>query len=79
MGRAILAKHNGQETRFKGFDLTLLDYKTRSFTCHGCVTGVSVQRLLGGKEVAGWGSRCGKWNFDYSPEASEPVGRAPSS
>lgn len=80
VGMAILAKHNGQETRFKGFDLADLDYKTRSFTCHGCDNRCEiVQVLLGGKEIAGWGSRCGKWNFDYSPEASEPVGGTPSS
>lgn len=65
IGSAILAMEldlKPGETRFKGFEVTDLDYQTSTFVCDGCSNTCEVVRIkVGGKTLARWGGRCGKW------------------
>lgn len=65
-GAALLAQeeHAARDgpTRFRGFGLADLDYRTRSFGCEGCTNRCEiVEILLDGTLVARWGGRCERW------------------
>ena len=65
-GAALLAAEcragSGEATQFHGFDGLRADCTARSFTCDGCPNQCEVVRIFsGGKAVAHWGDRCGKW------------------
>ncbi len=65
-GAALLAKEArdkaGGRSRFRGFNLAELDYRTRTFDCGGCSNQCEiVEILLDGALVARWGGRCEKW------------------
>lgn len=67
IGMAILSKrnweNNGHRTAFRGFELSDLNYSTKSFTCGGCDNRCEViQALQEDKVIGSWGSRCGKWD-----------------
>jgi predicted CoA-substrate-specific enzyme activase len=64
IGAALLAKRNtaSEKTKFKGFNITELNYRASSFECKGCpnlceVINIHVESQL----LARWGDRCGKW------------------
>jgi predicted CoA-substrate-specific enzyme activase len=63
IGSAILAKKVGlEETKFKGFEASNLDYCTSGFNCGGCSNGCEVVQVkVASKTLACWGGRCGKW------------------
>ncbi|SHE41124.1 acyl-CoA dehydratase activase [Desulforamulus putei] len=67
LGAAQLAKEEmsrGGKTRFKGFDVTSLSYKTRSFECNSCSNLCEIVEVLENEAIIGrWGSRCGKWDI----------------
>jgi predicted CoA-substrate-specific enzyme activase len=80
IGAALLAKRAARksfQTRFKGFESSLIDYKTSSFSCHGCENDCEIVRITAeGKVLATWGGRCGKWETDennYSVSAADLV------
>jgi predicted CoA-substrate-specific enzyme activase len=66
IGAAILAREKveraDEQTRFKGFETSDIEYKTQSFECDGCSNRCEViEMLMEGKMIARWGGRCGKW------------------
>ncbi len=65
IGAAILAQETTvqiKKTRFKGFEVSEVDYKTRSFECKACPNLCEVIEVLMNREVISrWGDRCGKW------------------
>ncbi len=65
IGAAILAQETivqTKKTRFKGFEVSGVAYKTRSFECTGCPNLCEVIEVLMNEEVISrWGDRCGKW------------------
>ncbi len=62
IGAALLAKEKMQataaETRFRGFDISRVDYAIREFTCHGCGNLCSVQEFKVEGEKTFWGDKC---------------------
>lgn len=77
IGAATLAREVMQRTaaptRFKGFAVGELNYRTASFECRHCsnhceIVQVSVDR----KVVARWGGRCERW------EVTEAAARRPA-
>ena len=71
IGSAILAMElelEPGETGFKGFEVTGLSYETSTFGCNGCSNTCEVVRIkVGGKTLARWGGRCGKWENEDAP------------
>jgi len=65
IGAAMLAQETVVETKktkFKGFEVSEVDYKTRSFECTGCPNLCEViEVLMNGEVISRWGDRCGKW------------------
>lgn len=66
IGAAILAKKHaestGMQTRFRGFEVSDIDFAPSSFDCDGCDNSCEVIKVELNKEVvAMWGDRCGKW------------------
>lgn len=66
VGAAFLARQKmkeGQDTRFKGFQLAETDFKAKSIDCSGCSNLCEVIEIVqNGKIIARWGDRCGKWS-----------------
>jgi predicted CoA-substrate-specific enzyme activase len=49
-------------TKFKGFRVSELDYRTSSFECQACPTLCEISQLsVAGKVLAQWGGRCDLW------------------
>lgn len=67
IGAAMLAQETivqTKKTRFKGFEASKIDYKTRSFECTGCPNLCEVvEVLMNGEVISRWGDRCGKWQI----------------
>ncbi len=67
IGVARLAREETQKTgvtRFKGFHITGLNYRTGSFECNGCPNSCEISEIYEGDQVIGrWGSRCQKWDI----------------
>jgi predicted CoA-substrate-specific enzyme activase len=66
IGAAILAQEavnqNGSTTSFRGFSVSELDYRTRSFECRHCSNHCEIVQVSVGKQViARWGGRCERW------------------
>ncbi|XOB41521.1 MAG: BadF/BadG/BcrA/BcrD ATPase family protein [Candidatus Nealsonbacteria bacterium] len=68
IGAAILAQEaNPTKSLFKGFNLANFQYTTASFTCHKCSNRCEVINIIrDGKKIASLGSRCGRYNIDFS-------------
>lgn len=67
IGSAILAKDmidkNSLKSKFKGFEIKDLKFKTTSFTCKDCANNCEVVEFLqDGKRIAMFGDKCGKYN-----------------
>lgn len=62
IGAALLAKEKvaatGASTRFRGYDLSRVDYKLREFTCKGCGNHCSIQEFNVEGERTFWGDKC---------------------
>ncbi|TDQ00127.1 putative CoA-substrate-specific enzyme activase [Halanaerobium saccharolyticum] len=66
IGIAMLAKRDvkrsGQESSFRGFDLTEQEFETTSFECEDCANNCEVIKVIADQKViAVTGDRCGKW------------------
>jgi len=62
IGAALLARDKiaatGTRTRFRGYDMTQVDYTLREFTCHGCGNQCSIQEFNVEGEKTFWGDKC---------------------
>ena len=62
IGAALLAKEKvastGGSTRFRGYDLTRVNYTLREFTCQGCGNHCSIQEFNVEGEKTFWGDKC---------------------
>lgn len=62
IGAALLAKEKTQaagiSTRFRGFDISQVNYGLREFTCKGCGNLCSVQEFSVEGEKTFWGDKC---------------------
>ncbi len=66
IGAAMLAREaigrNGHRTRFKGFHISELNYRTTSFECHHCTNRCEIVQVTVDKQLAArWGGRCDRW------------------
>jgi predicted CoA-substrate-specific enzyme activase len=66
IGAAMLAHEqmlwNGHQTKFKGFAVSEMDYRTTSFECHHCTNHCEIVQVTVNKQlVARWGGRCDRW------------------
>ncbi len=64
IGAARLVYENSPEDkgRFKGFDVSEIEFKTSSFTCQVCPAACEIVRISDGDEiVACWGGKCDMW------------------
>ena len=60
---ARLAMKEKQETSFRGFSISDLEYQAGTFECDGCPNICEIVNLyLNGELLARWGGRCGKWD-----------------
>lgn len=64
IGCAMMVKEAEiQKTRFKGFNVSTSEYKSRSFKCDDCPNLCEITQLYDGNRfIGGVGSRCGKWD-----------------
>jgi hypothetical protein len=74
IGAAMLARESlagGRTTRFKGFGVSELDYRTTSFECHHCTNHCEIVQVAVGKQVvARWGGRCERWEVTEAAVAA---------
>ncbi|MDI6704009.1 MAG: acyl-CoA dehydratase activase [bacterium] len=64
IGVAILAREEvkGKNTNFPGFEVSDIEFRTRSFECGGCPNNCEViETLRENKVIDRYGDRCGKW------------------
>ncbi len=66
IGAALLAHEEmtsgRNESQFKGFGVSEIDYRTSSFECRACPTLCEISQLsVEGKILAQWGGRCDLW------------------
>ncbi len=69
IGAAILARESlteGEQTRFKGFDVSKRNYSVDKFTCKSCANQCEIRRVRieGEKRPLFYGGRCEKWEKD---------------
>ncbi len=68
IGAAMLAKEElidtHKTTRFKGFSITGLTYRTSSFDCNGCPNSCEIAQIYEEDSIIGrWGARCPRWDI----------------
>jgi hypothetical protein len=78
IGAAILAREaaqrSGLPTRFKGFAISDLRYRTVSFECRHCSNHCEiVQVSVGTQVVARWGGRCDRWEVTDAHAGAAPA------
>src|SRR4030042_1684872 len=66
IGAALLVHENAPISpdgcRFRGFDVSEVEYDTSSFECRACPTSCEIVRISDGdRVVACWGGQCDKW------------------
>lgn len=63
IGAAILARDaEFDETKFKGFEISDMNFTADSFECQGCPNHCEVVNIsMEGDVIARWGDRCNKW------------------
>lgn len=76
IGAAILSREeiarSGLATKFKGFAVSELNYKTISFECHHCSNHCEIVQVSVGKQaIARWGGRCERW--EITDTMNEPI------
>ncbi|MCK5730202.1 MAG: hypothetical protein KAH68_03955 [Draconibacterium sp.] len=69
IGVAILARdsmNKGQETKFKGFDISNIPYTVDKFTCKACSNHCEIRRvrIKGETKPLYYGGRCDKWEIE---------------
>jgi predicted NodU family carbamoyl transferase len=75
IGAALLvheeAVNNNHRSKFKGFGISDVKYRTSSFICKACPNQCEIAQLsLDGHVLARWGGRCDLW--EGSPTAKNP-------
>ncbi|MBI4302665.1 MAG: 2-hydroxyglutaryl-CoA dehydratase [Chloroflexi bacterium] len=73
IGAALLAqeeiKTKKEKSKFKGFEVTQLDYRTSSFECKACANICEIAQIFSdGRVIARWGGRCDMWERTSQPE-----------
>ena len=63
----------GRRSRFRGYDLSRVDYKLREFTCSGCSNACQVQQFTVAGEKTYWGDKCSDRYRKPVPAARRPV------
>ena len=62
IGAALLAREKvlalGEDTRFRGYDISRIDYSLREFECRGCTNYCSIQEFTVEGEKTYWGDKC---------------------
>ncbi|TDO94348.1 putative CoA-substrate-specific enzyme activase [Halanaerobium saccharolyticum] len=81
IGIAMLAKRDvkrsGQESSFRGFDLTRQEFETTSFECEDCANNCEVIKVIAdGKIIAVTGDRCGKWSASLIGDSAAAESRS---
>jgi predicted CoA-substrate-specific enzyme activase len=66
IGAALLAHEASSQTqdtcRFRGFDISEVEYDTSSFECRSCPTTCEIVRISQqGNVIAAWGGQCDMW------------------
>lgn len=65
IGAALLAKsaaREKQQTEFRGFAVSEMEYQASSFECQSCPNLCEIVNIaVDGEVLARWGGRCGKW------------------
>ena len=79
IGAALLVHEeiaaSGNGTKFKGFGITEVSYRTSSFECKACPNMCEIAQLsLNGKVLARWGGRCDLWERAPSDEVTAKEG-----
>jgi predicted nucleotide-binding protein (sugar kinase/HSP70/actin superfamily) len=73
IGAALLAHQkirlDGIETRFRGYDLSQVDYELRERVCHACSNSCAVQEIRVEGERTYWGDKCSN-RFRHRPKTS---------
>jgi predicted CoA-substrate-specific enzyme activase len=69
VGAALLAHEwkmeTGADSRFRGFAIGEVAYRTTSFQCNECPNLCEViEVLMDGAKIAGWGDRCGRYQTE---------------
>jgi len=60
-GRYVPVRREGRDrppSRFRGYDLTKVDYRLREFTCNGCSNHCIIQEFTVEGEKTYWGDKC---------------------
>jgi predicted CoA-substrate-specific enzyme activase len=77
IGAALLAKEkvtaSGVKTRFRGYDLSVVDYTLREFTCKGCGNHCSIQEFKVEDEKTFWGDKCSDRFRKQTKTGREPL------
>lgn len=75
IGAAILSQEAGvAKSKFKGFDISDIDFKTTAFQCMDCANKCEVVEFReNGKVIARWGDRCGKWSEDLDKDPEDKI------
>jgi hypothetical protein len=81
IGAAMLARESlrrsGLPTRFKGFSVSDLSYRTTSFECRHCSNHCEIVQVSVNKQVvARWGGRCDRWEVTDGLPLKAPAPRA---
>ncbi len=68
IGAAILAANsvndNNLTTKFKGFSMLDVDYKSAGFNCDACANNCEIINIFAdGDLMARWGGKCSRWQF----------------
>jgi len=79
IGVAMLAREemetNGQQTRFRGFELANRKYELSSFECEGCSNRCEIHKVVfEGEKPLFYGSRCGLWDSQEKKEQRQSSG-----
>ncbi len=77
IGAALLAKEkvttSKLSTRFRGYDMSVVDYTLREFTCKGCGNQCSIQEFKVEGEKTFWGDKCSDRFRKQTKTGREPV------
>ena len=73
IGAALLAHEEAvaknNSSKFKGFGVSQINYRTSSFECKSCPNLCEIAQLsMDGRVLARWGGRCDLWEQSPSEE-----------
>ena len=77
IGAALLARERiaatGASTRFRGYELSQVDYSLREFACKGCGNHCSIQQFTVEGEKTFWGDKCSDRYRKQAKTDREPI------